>query len=888
MSARNLKILFIILSVLLTTHCARAQQFDPVATQPADTLDLFTAVIDSLAETEEDDADSIETEDSGVDTTIAYAAKSIEFFVKKKQTVLLGDASVNYQGMMLKAEKITVAWDDNLIIAEAVHDTLWLDSLQTEIDTIKITGRPIFVEGDQQIVGDKMTYNLNTRRGKVIEGRTSYNDGYYWGANIKKEPTEVMHIGPGSFTTCSEEHPHYCFKSVQMKMIKGDKVVARPVILYFGEVPVAAVPYGLFPSRKGRHSGLIIPTYGESSRNGRFLKHLGYYWAANDYSDLEGAVDYYEESGFLFHGLGRYNWRYHLSGSLMGSYQHQTLDGVKQRRWELRWGHNQDIDPNTKLRVDANIISDGSYYQDYSFNLNQQLAQTLRSDATLTHSFPGTKNSMTVNLHHEQNLRNEEITQIIPRVNFRRGQTAIIPLPEKDPDDTTNVEPRWYHNLYYSYNGEYIHKRVIDEIKTSADTSLVQNRRSAAKHSLSFNSPQKIFSYFSISPGISYREDWFDESLDYSDDPNGVKKEGFAARRTFSTSLGLSTKLYGYWVNPLPGVEAIRHTMSPNVSLSYRPDFSDPLWGYFDAVTDTSGITTREDRFAGSLYGSTQSGKQMALNFSLNNLFQMKYGSGEEMGKRDLFTLNFSSSYNFALDSLRFAPLRSSFRASPISKSQAVGPLQSLSLDLTTSHSFYKYSQGTSKEYDEYYLAPEDGKLLRLTSFDVSASSKFSLGKLMHSPDKVKQETRQQEGEFGIASEDTAPDTTSEVILSQPASRAWYMGEVPWDLTLALHYTTNRYNPYNPTETFWLRATVDASITRNWQISYNTKIDLVEHEVITAGLTIYRDMHCWEARFTWNPLGFTQGYFLKINIKSPQLQDVKVERTRGQGSFMGF
>ena len=144
------------------------------------------------------------------------------------------------------------------------------------------------------------------------------------------------------------------------------------------------------------------------------------------------------------------------------------------------------------------------------------------------------------------------------------------------------------------------------------------------------------------------------------------------------------------------------------------------------------------------------------------------------------------------------------------------------------------------------------------------------------------------ETDFGVATAETELDTTLELSKPETGPQRWFMGRVPWDLNLSFHYTTNRSNPNDPSETFWLNASVDASITRNWQISYNTRIDLVEHNVISAGLNIYRDMHCWAAHFTWNPLGIAQGYYVRINLKSPQLQDIKVEKRRGQGTFMGF
>ncbi|MFH1862385.1 MAG: LPS assembly protein LptD [bacterium] len=868
---------FLIIGVF--SLCLRAQ-FQPDESAALDSL----GAEDSLAATALDSAalaDSSKERGMEVDTTIIYSANSIEFFVDERVTLLRGNATVKYQSMSLSAALIRLDWTESTITAEGVVDTLWADSLETVLDTVLVTGLPVFIEGDKSIQGEQMVYNLKTRRGRITEGVTDYQDGYYWGAALKKDSTEVLYAGPGSFTACSEEKPHYTFRAQQMKLIPGDKVVAKPVVLYIGEVPIAAVPFGVFPSQKGRQSGLIIPTYGESAVQGRFIRHLGYYWAPNDYYDLTGFLDYYERSGFLFNTRNRYNWRYHLSGSVEGSFINQHLGTQRSRRWELKLNHDQQIDPDTRLLVSANMVSDGSYYQDYSFNLNEQLSQTLRSDATLSHTFPGSKHSFSANVHHEQNLLNEEITQSIPRLTYRIGQGPIIPMPEKAADDTSASEPHWYNQIYYSYTGEALHSRVLDQTISIGDTALVQHRRSAAKHTLTFNSPQNALKYLSLTPALTYNEQWFDEYKDYSSNPNGVLVSGFRTRRTFSNSLGFSSKLYGFWLNPLPGVQTFRHTLTPTFSLSFQPDFRDPAWGYYKEVTDSLGVTTRKDRFSGSLYGSTAAGRTFALNVQLANIFQMKYGLGENEKKMDLFTLNFSSSYNFAADSLRFAPLSSSFRASPISGAKSLGPIKTLSLDLSTYHSFYKF--GVTNEYDELYFDPKKGKLLRLRSFDISTTASLSLGALVHSPEK----TRYDE-DRDLAVEATAePDT----VLELPAPslpEEWFLGQVPWDLQLSWHYTSNRYNPHNPSETFWLNASVDASLTQNWQISYNTRIDLVEHKVVSAGFTIYRDMHCWEARLIWNPLGIGQGYFFKINLKASDLQDVKVERRHGQGTFMGF
>jgi hypothetical protein len=569
------------------------------------------------------------------------------------------------------------------------------------------------------------------------------------------------------------------------------------------------------------------------------------------------------------------------------------------RSWELHVNHDQTIDPDTRLTVHGDFVSSSSYYGQYGTNLNQQLQQILRSDATLTHTFPGGLNSVTANVHHEQNLTNNSISQNLPQLTFRRGQSAFLPAPKSVPGDTAKPVTRWYNSIYYTYTGEALNRRAASHPGTvDAPLPLVSKSRAAARHTVGINSPQKV-SYFSITPGLNYTETWVDEYVNHTSAlaTDTVTVSGFRARRTFGTSLGLTSKIYGYWVNPLPGVDAIRHVATPTISLSFIPDFRDRQWGYYQYVRDSLGVMQRYDRFAGSLYGGTPAGKTLGLNFQLSNIFQMKYGNSASPGdsaasdkdkkKVDLFTLDFSTGYNFAADSLKFYDLHSSFRASPLSNAQNLGPMKSLSFDVTASHSFYKF--GTSNAVNQYYFDPGHGKLLRLTNFDISTSSDLSIGTLVHPASVMRREmdTSYTGGGTGTS---PSPDTSLANLTSPKSEQPsqWYLGQVPFDLRLSFHYTLSRFNPNLPSTNFWLNASINTSITPNWQVSYSTYIDLKSHKVTTGTLTIYRDMHCWEASFNWSPVGIGQGYYLRINIKSPQLQDVKVERKRDAGSFGGF
>ena len=84
-----------------------------------------------------------------------------------------------------------------------------------------------------------------------------------------------------------------------MKMIQGDKIIAKPIILYISDLPVIGFPFAILPNKGGgRRSGWIMPSFGNSSSRGNFLQNLGYYWAPNDYSDLKILTSIYDQKGF--------------------------------------------------------------------------------------------------------------------------------------------------------------------------------------------------------------------------------------------------------------------------------------------------------------------------------------------------------------------------------------------------------------------------------------------------------------------------------------------------------------------------------------------------------------------------------------------------------------
>ncbi|RUA29229.1 MAG: hypothetical protein DSY77_15285 [Bacteroidetes bacterium] len=111
-----------------------------------------------------------------------------------------------------------------------------------------------------------------------------------------------------------------------MKMISQDKIFVKPIVLYLGGVPLFGLPFGVFPDQGGRrHSGWIMPSYGETKNRGQYLQGLGFYWAPSEFWDSKFLVDFGDREGAVFKINNAYRMRYKFNGGLsIRNQQHLT------------------------------------------------------------------------------------------------------------------------------------------------------------------------------------------------------------------------------------------------------------------------------------------------------------------------------------------------------------------------------------------------------------------------------------------------------------------------------------------------------------------------------------------------------------------------------------
>jgi hypothetical protein len=728
----------------------------------------------------------------------------------------------------------------------------------------KFMGTPIFMEGTKRYDAFKLKYNFSSRKGTIEMGSTEIEGGFYLGEKIKKVDDNIYFIKNGRYTTCDRADPDYYFGSPKMKIIQGDRVIAEPVYLHIDDVPIFALPFGIFPNHSGRSSGLIPPAYGEDPVYGRYLSHLGYFWAISDYLDLAVQGNYYTKGRIDLSGRFRYALRYKYSGSvdIGGSRirlgEPNDEDRVFSDEWRIGVYHNQTINPTTTLTANMNFLSGKNYYNTSTNNIPDLLRQNALSNVTLSKYWEETPNSISINYSRDQNLTTGEISQVLPSVNFVRSQT--FPFRGKK---TSLLDLKWYEVISYNYNSQFLYRDQKLLVNSALNNgNFAKNERGGLRQTAAINAPIKI-SEFSFSPFFNYNEIWYGKSIIKTFNPadSTVTTDnvtGFKTFRYFNTGVQLNTRLIGLFNTKFFGVKGFRHTITPAVTYSYQPDFSEPRWNIYGTYTGLNGEQVKYPFFEREVFGYPGANEEQLIDFRVSNVFEMKVKDTDSTdSKFQLLNVDARINYNFAADSLNFSNLGLGYRTS-------IGSF--LSIGGRAEFSLYKYVDGVGRI--NKFLLKEEGRLAQLTNFNISLSTTIQGG----------QET---DTTTSHADDDLGGDEYVGIYSDKPPDFS-----IPWSFTINYNYGIFKPDPSVITKFSAISGNLAFNLTRNWKFTFSTGYDIFQKQFTTPYVTIYRDLHCWEMSMNWIPTGIYRGYRFELRIKAPQLHDVKVTRqTNYRGVF---
>ncbi len=856
-------------TIIIFTNYSEAQIADTLIT---DSL----AVMDSLVSTEG------KNKRFDVDAVIyANSSDSLTFSINEKKMFLFGKGELKYKQTDLTSDRIYIDFNDNSLDAFAKIDSS--DSAKTQLVDF-----PILSEDGEVYEGSSLQYNFKTKRGFISMAKNKETEKRYEGDKVKKVDNNTYFIEDGLYTTCENDTPHTYFTASKMKVIQKDKIIARWIFMHVGGVPFPIpLPFAVFPNKTGRRSGMIIPSYGSTADRGEYFRNFGYFLALSDYYDLTLTGDYYTQGGYGLRGRGRYKKRYEFNGNINGGISRVTLgekeDPTHSDRfsWNLNVYHHHDITPTMKFDANLQFLS-SKYLEDNSRRLNDLLKQDIVSNATLVKRWEESGNSITINYNRNQNLQTGSTVETLPSLNFNMSQK----YPFKK-EGSTRKNQEWYEYIGFTYNNQF--KNELKKTRLNSDEDFVRDDRLGAQHNLNLNASPRL-GFFNITPAISYSEKWYDKKLkreyvfDY-EDSTGVHyervekmKKDFGFVRTFDFRLSASTKIYGMAQPQILGISAFRHTVSPSISYSFRPDFSKPFWGYYEEIFNPStGLTESYDKYGRGIFGGASSGESQSINLSIGNIFEIKTmkdptdtTSAEQ--KIQLLNLDLSTGYNFAADSLRLQDLRITYRTQ-------IGNL--FSFNGSSSYSFYDYfevGEGqtlSSRDYDKFLISAGKG-LLRLKNFNINISATLAGSKSSSDTKRV--------GKQNAEDDENIENQRSDYIELFEESKPDF--SIPWNLSLNYNYNYNKNNVFNPLESSNIGLNLSLSLTEAWRVTFRSNYDFIEEKFNAPQITVYRDLHCWEMNFIWNPIGLYRGFRLEIRIKAPELQDIKVTKTKD--IFSGF
>ncbi len=799
------------------------------------------------------------------------AVDSIVQDIINRKVYLYGDAVINYEDITLKAAVIEVDFATNTVYAYGIEDS-----------TGKVTGSPEFTEGKQTFKAKKMYYNFDTKKGIIEHVLTEDDQGFLHGKKVKKMDDNTINVLHGSYTTCNlEENPHFSFNFKKARVIPDNKIVTGPAYMEIEGVPtILALPFGIFPNKAGRKSGIIIPSYGESANRGFFLENGGYYWAINDRMDLTVLGDVYSRGSWAIKPKFRYKKKYKYSGGLDLGYAENIVgikdapDYSKSTDFRIRWVYNQDpkARPRGRFSADVNIVT--SNYVKYNVvSAQDYLSNEFQSSVAYQTNW-ASKYFLTVNSTFRQNTKTHNVDITLPQLTFSVKRFTPLRKP--------GGKKKFYEDLSISYN-----MNARNQINTKDSLLFDPNvfrddMQNGAIHKVPISLPVKMLKYFTLSNSINITDRMYSQSsrLSWSEDTLFVNNDtivgytkvdtvtGFQNAVDFSISSTLTTRVYGMLRFKKGPLRAIRHVFTPSVGLSYVPNFGDERLGYWDSYIDQNGNEVKYSVFSNSyfksIYGAPPGQESGRINFSFGNNLEIKVRSRKDtltgMKKIKLIeALTFSGSYDLAKDSLNLSYLTVSGRTT-LWKNVT---LQYASL-------WDPYVLDSAGRQINKYEWQVNRRLYR----HANTSWNLSIGVKLGDKDFKKKKKPKEATEENMA----------DIMENIDDFVDW---DVPWSLDLRYNFNyrvTDKYINYEKEKESNVVQTLAVSgqinITPKWKFTIRTGWDFTNNQVSYTSINIYRDLHCWEMRFNWVPLGPRKSWNFSINVKASILQDLKLNRKK--------
>ena len=807
----------------------------------------------------------------GIDAPVDYeCTDSLVYDAETRLVHLYGKAQVKYMDMTLNAAKITMNMDSSMVRAAGERDTAGI-----------LQDKPVYSQGSDNYHSELMAFNFKTKKGYITNVETTQGDGFMQSQHSKRAADGTLYLEHAKYTTCDAKHPHFYVALSRAKVRPGKESVFGPAYLVVADVPLPlAVPYGFLPFNKKYSSGFIMPSYGDETSRGFYLRDGGYYFAINDYMDVKALGEIYTKGSWGLSAETNYRKRYRYNGNFYISFL-RTVDGEKNmpdyavtKSLKVQWTHSKDAkaSPNTTFSARVNFASE-NYERSNLESMYNPLAytqSTRASSVSFSHTFPSIGLNIAGSTNLTQSLRDSSVSMTLPDLSISLNR--FYPFRRKHQAG----KERWYEKISMSYTGS-----LSNSINTKEDklfkSNLVKDWRNGMQHRIPIDATFQVFKYINISPQFSLRDIMYTNRVMRSWDETTQKEVadttyGFYNLYDWSLGVSANTTLYGFYKpwRKLFGdkIIAVRHVFKPSVSFSYAPDFTSSHYGYQRTYvkTDANGevSTVTYSPYSSGIYSYPSGTKQGMITMSVSNNVEMKVKSDRDTtGERKISIIDElygALSYNMAAETRPWSNLNTRIRLK-LTKNYT---FSMAAVFATYAYAFDKNGRVVTSDRTEWSY----GRFGRFQGMSQNLSYTFNnetLSKLFS--------RRSDRSTASNDETDTDTDTDAEDANIDPDLRNAKKGgkqkkqkakvdedgylrfSLPWSFTVSygismaedrskqINVRRMRY-PYSFTQTMnfsgYLR------IAEGWNISFTSGYDFNYHELSMTTASVSRDLHCFE------------------------------------------
>ena len=888
----NLKyLLFLILSsgvlLILTFPKAAAASEKSIAFQSIKVDTILPKSVKDTAKQMKVDTIQLKISKDSINAPVDYKAEdSMVLDIDTKKIFLFGKTEVKFEDIVLNAPKIVFDQQTQFVLAKMGRDSAGL-----------VTGMAKLKQGETVTVSDSLSFNFKSQKGLTYSSFFQQDEFFNYAEKVKKIDQETFFAARGRFTTCNLDTPHFAFRFAKAKFMNKKLVVTGPVHPEFEDVPVPLyLPFGIFPMKKGRQSGILPPQFTVTEDFGIGLEGLGYYKAFNEYLDAKLWFDLYSYGSWRANFSPSYRVRYKYNGNFNLSIQNTKFafkgdpDFRKNQSFFVTWAHSMDSKARPGVSFSANVNAGSSKYLSLvpnaglvnpGFGGNVQGAgnyqqpmnftNQLSSSISFQKNWQGTPFNLAVNLNHNQNTATKVVNLNLPDIAF--VMNTIYPFQKKEAVG----EAKWFEKLGIAYTGNY--KGLISFYDTAFQfKQLIDTFQWGASHDIPITLSLPSLGPIQLAPNFGFKERWFAQKFNRKWNPVTEKldssiQKGFYAAREVTMGFSFSTAIFGTYQskNKDARVQAIRHVMRPQMSINYKPDLMAPY--YYREQVNKNGDVALLSVFDGSLYGPFSPEKNGGIGFSLDNNLEMKVRSKTDSAETELKKVKLldgfgiSGGYNFLIDSFQ---------------------LNTFNL-YARSNLFEKINITANAILDPYQTDPTNGRRINQYAWK---GEKFNLGSLVSGSVNISANFQSKKGSDKKKPE-LDDDVTQNLSNDQIMAQMEYMRRnpaeftdfsIPWSINIsyALSFAKLPQADYTfkkqITSSFNFNG--DFSLSPKWKIGGSGYYDLNTKKLQSLTTFISRDLHCWQMSINVTPIGLYRYFNITISPKSGLLRDLKVNRTR--------